>query len=428
MLLCCFSIRSMWRSASPRIFLIGIFSSLLSLAGCFFIPSMGQIPQCPKLLHNSEKSLNTLPLSQLTPHAELLQQSWIAYRQRFIQADGRVIDREADDRTTSEGQAYAMLRAVLINDPETFACTFNWAENNLARRDSEGKLIDHLWAWKWGRTGLTNWQIQDSNFASDADIDAVTALILAAYRWNSPHYLEIARTKLKDLWLLSTAVTPDGSRYLLPGPKQAFWNQPEELILNPSYFAPYAFRLFAQNDPTHNWMELVDSSYRALERSSQVSKVGLPSDWIVLNPKTGNYQPLPASHSLRSLYSFDAYRVWWRIALDANWFQEARAKQYLQRNIQHLRQLWQTQQKIPARIGLDGQPTVSYEATPQYAMLYSALNLIDPQIAEQVYQKKLSSQYRHGFWDNDSAYYTQNLVWFALLPTASFPALLPNNP
>jgi endoglucanase len=214
----------------------------------------------------------------------------------------------------------------------------------------------------------------------------------------------------------------------MPGPKDAFWNQEDTLILNPSYFAPYAFRLFAQVDPTHNWAGLIDSGYRALEESSKISKVGLPSDWIVLNPKTGSFQPLPATHQLKSLYGFDAYRVWWRLALDAAWFQEPRAKQYLQQNIQHLQKLWQTQKKIPAQITLEGQPAVAYEATPQYAMLYAAFRLIDPKTAEQIYQQKLTPRYRNGFWDSDSAYYTQNLAWFALLPPASLKPLLPNTP
>lgn len=95
---------------------------------------------------------------------QLLNESWAAYRRQFIQADGRVIDRESDDRTVSEGQAYAMLRAVLADDPATFALTLNWAETNLQRRESPQPAskatpnsaskpaapLDSLWAWKWG--------------------------------------------------------------------------------------------------------------------------------------------------------------------------------------------------------------------------------------------------------------------------------------
>jgi endoglucanase len=49
-------------------------------------------------------------------------------------------------------------------------------------------------------------------------------------------------------------------------------------------------------------------------------------------------------------------------------------------------------------------------------MLYPALLRVDAAIAEQLLQQKLAPAYQEGFWDNDTAYYTQNLAWFGLLP------------
>src|SRR5215510_15844436 len=83
----------------------------------------------------------------------MLQESWTAYVQRFIQQDGRVIDHSAAGISTSEGQAYAMLRAVWIGDREHFDKTFNWAINNL----NSGIRMDHLWAWKWGKNAKGKW-------------------------------------------------------------------------------------------------------------------------------------------------------------------------------------------------------------------------------------------------------------------------------
>jgi endoglucanase len=355
--------------------------------------------------------------------AEILQQSWSAYRERFIQADGRVIDRENNARTVSEGQAYAMLRSVFANDPDTFGLTFKWAEANLARRGSDGNRLDSLWAWKWGQD-QQNWGILDNNFASDADLDAVTALILASRRWNRPDYLELARTKLNDLWALSTVTAPGrkSQRYFLPGPLSSFQPQPNQVYLNPSYLAPYAFRLFAQVDPNHDWLSLVNSSYQVLQNSTQLSEVGLPSDWVMLNLETGQFQAPPVTAQLRSTYSFDAYRVWWRVALDAVWFNSREAKTFLADHLPHLQELWRTQQAIPARINLRGFPTARYEATSQYAMLYPALQLIDAETAAQIRQQKLLANYSNGIWDNDSAYYTQNLAWLGLFPAAEMQA------
>lgn len=376
--------------------------------------------------------VKNLSLPKQNENQQLLEQSWLIYKQRFIQADGRVIDREAGDRSTSEGQAYALLRAVLSDDPKTFALILNWAENNLHRKGgtstilTNGKHSDNLWVWKWGKDDKGAWGVLDANFASDADIDAITALIFAARRWQRPEYLQLAKTKLKDLWNLSTIEGKNGDRYLLPGPLEAFQKQPAVIQLNPSYLAPYAFRLFAQVDPTHNWLSLVDSSYYVLTNSPQISSVNLPSDWVLFNIQSNQFQALPDSSSTSSLYGFDAYRVWWRLALDAAWFKEPRALQILQKQLAYLQQQWRSQQKIPAQINLKGEAFVNYEATSQYAMLYPAFQLIEPEIAQAILQSKLLPSYRNGIWDNDSAYYVQNLAWLGLMSPSSVTSELLN--
>ncbi len=382
-----------------------------------------QTPFSPTPWVSSSRNPPSLPPS--TAHKELLEESWDIYREQFIQADGRVIDYEDSDRSTSEGQAYAMLRAVLIDDPKTFIATLDWAEKNLHRLSETGAYNDQLWAWKWGQAKPGKWGPIDKNFASDADIDAITALIIGSRRWNRPEYLELARTKLRDLWRYSTYQVPGGMRYLLPGPLESFSPSPTTIILNPSYFAPYAFRLFAQVDPDRDWMSLVKSSYDALEKSSKVSAVGLPSDWIALDTKTGKYQPLASQSNIQSVYSFDAYRVWWRVAWDAAWFNAPEAQAYLRTSTQHLEKQWRQQKRLSARIDLQGNPTVKYEATSQYAMLYPAFRLFSPDIATQLLEEKLLPQYKQGIWDDESAYYTQNLAWIGLLsPDVLDPQLL----
>ncbi|MGA7937335.1 MAG: glycosyl hydrolase family 8 [Kovacikia sp.] len=407
---------------------------LLNLAGCYSL----QLPKLPFLADKSEGQIpdycpgQSLPSAQevsdlrlLTQADPVLQQSWLAFRDRFIQADGRVIDREVGDRSTSKGQAYAMLRAVLINDHTTFARTLSWAENNLSRKNAKDQRIDQLWAWSWGKTEDKGWKVLETNFASSADIDAATALIMASRRWNCARYLEIARAKIDDLWEHSTDVVK-GQRYLLSTSDLFYWDEPNTLLINPSSFAPYAFRLFAQVDSKHDWLSLVRSSYAALSESAKLSKVGLPSDWILIDPATGRIRPLSSSGSKQSIYSFDAAQVWWRVALDAVWFQSPQAKQYLKEHTAYLKQLWKTNQRIVARIDLQGNSLVDYEATSQYAMLYAALQLTDPQIADQIYQLKLKRQYQGGFWDDSSAFGTQNTVWLALLaPTPPTSLLKP---
>ena len=384
----------------------------------------------------ADRPANTSVLTAAdTATDEVLQQSWIAYKQRFIQSDGRVVDWEQAGQTTSEGQAYAMLRSVFVNDPDTFAQTLQWAETNLERRQGD-RRSDRLWAWHWGKTAESSQAgILDPNFASDADVDAITALILASRRWNRPDYLQLAQAKLQDLWTLATievrpdphkSAQPQTRRYLLPGALNTFQPEPSVVYLNPSYFAPYAYRLFAQVDPSRdrNWMGMVESGYWAINASSQVSLVGLPSDWVALNTETGEFHTVPVTSSLRSRYSFDACRVWWRLALDAAWFKEPRATAFLNKRLQPIREMWRSQQSIPARITLFGTPFASYEATSQYAMLYAAFRVVDPAIAEQIRQQKIMPTYKEGIWDNNSAYYVQNLAWLGLFPPSDLAANL----
>jgi endoglucanase len=342
----------------------------------------------------------------------ILQESWEAYKERFIQADGRVIDWEADARTVSEGQAYAMLRAVMIDDPDTFERTLTWAENNLQRQEGTAQL-DSLWAWIWGQKPDDTWGIQDVNFASDADVDAIAALILAARRWNRPDYLALAQTKLEDLWNESVWVVGDRA-YLLPGPITAFRPEPGELILNPSYLFPSAFRLFAQVDPERDWMRLVDTSYTVLNDAADVSAVELPSDWVQINAYTGQVRPLDNHPLLTSKYGFDAYRVWWRIALDALWFDEERATDFLQDTLPYVTDTWERDRRIMAEIDLQGDPLVAYEATAQYAMLYPALLIVDSDMATELFDDALFTTYADGIWDGADFYYVQNLAWFGL--------------
>jgi endoglucanase len=54
-------------------------------------------------------------------------------------------------------------------------------------------------------------------------------------------------------------------------------------------------------------------------------------------------------------------------------------------------------------------------------MLYAAFRLIEPDIAMAIYQQRLAPVYRDGFWDNDSAYYVQNLSWLGLFPVDQLP-------
>ena len=96
----------------------------------------------------------------------------------------------ADQRTVSEGQAYAMMFALVANDRGTFDRVLAWTTNNLAR----GDLSQHLPAWLWGKhkDESKGYGVLDPNAATDADVWMAYALLEASRLWSEPRYLALA--------------------------------------------------------------------------------------------------------------------------------------------------------------------------------------------------------------------------------------------
>ncbi|MET0910633.1 MAG: glycosyl hydrolase family 8, partial [Ilumatobacteraceae bacterium] len=116
----------------------------------------------------------TVDVPQASP-AEEADAAAVDFLERYVEADGRV-HRVPEDDTVSEGQAYAMLLAVATDDQPTFDRVWTWTKANLLRRD--GTL-----AWQW-----VDGAVVDPNAATDADLDAGRALLLAADRFDRPAY------------------------------------------------------------------------------------------------------------------------------------------------------------------------------------------------------------------------------------------------
>ncbi len=74
--------------------------------------------------------------------------SWTFYKTHYILPDGRVKRPDNQQDTVSEGQAYALLRAVWSNDQATFDRCYAWTENHLSQKTLRGR---NLLAWHWGR-------------------------------------------------------------------------------------------------------------------------------------------------------------------------------------------------------------------------------------------------------------------------------------
>jgi endoglucanase len=340
----------------------------------------------------------------------LLLRSWESYKNRFIQ-DGRVID-PAGNVTTSEGQAYALLRAVYVDDRATFDAVWRWTQANLQVRD------DELLAWRWGERPDGTTGLLDMGAAADADVDAALALLFAARQWDEPAYQQAAMPILRAIWEQETAVVA-GQRVATAGDWAAPPGQP--VIVNPSYFAPYAYRIFAAADPDRPWGTLVDSTYAVLERIADTpelgGQVGLVPNWVALDPTTGAPRPADGFDAYGREFSYDASRLPWRLAVDWLWFTEPRAQAALTALELPRRELAE-KGRLMAAYGLDGAPTVDYEALSMYAgALGSLLVDSDRDRVHRVFAEQILRHYVDGptgaHWGDPQNYYDQNWAWFA---------------
>ena len=336
--------------------------------------------------------------------AETLHESWKAYLAHFVRADGRVVDHKAGGISTSEGQAYAMLRAVWLGDRAVFDRTYSWGRSHL----NAGVRKDRLWAWKWAKSAAGRWEVVDTAFASDADQDVALALILAFQTWKDDRYRRDAAAILADLWTLGT-IDVQGRRFMLAGDKLC---EGQTCRLNPSYCAPYAYRIFARHDRERDWRRVVDSSYFLLEGASDLTGTHLPPDWLLLDTSTGRLGLPPRKDSA---FSYDAMRVYWRVAMDRELFGEPRADQYLKKTLPWLIGQWERAGVLPAAVSSSGQDVAEYEAPEMLAALMAAVQGSRPDIAAAI-ERRLRALYKNGIWADHAgardSYYLQNWAWF----------------
>lgn len=255
---------------------------------------------------------------------DLLRRSWEGYRHAFVTSEGRVVRPEHGGDTVSEGQAYTLLRAVWMDDRATFDRVWRWTRANLART---GRTAGSLLAWHW--TPANGGHVDDWNVATDADTDVALALLMAAERWSGPAGADVPPYRSTALGLIADlaahAVVTDarGLPVLLPGAWADQRAQDRGVVINPSYLAPAAYRVFHRVTGDERWLALASSTYDVLDA---LCARGRPipdwvrwesvDDWAVEGPDGG-----------RS--GWDAVRVAWRVATDGLWFGEPRARAFL---------------------------------------------------------------------------------------------------
>ncbi len=204
-------------------------------------------------------------------------------------------------RCVSEGIGYGMIAAVNMDDRDTF---------------------DKLWAYYLAHlddNGLMHWQtdvcggVTGQNAATDAELDAAMALLQAEARWGG--YAAAATDLITRIRDFETEACGD---LLVLRPGDAWGGCSDNNTVNPSYFAPAYYRVFANflPDQADHWLQLASDTYD-LFSVYQGQRDGLVCGWA--NISTG----------CTSDFDWDGVRAPWRIAADFAWFGLPEAEQSL---------------------------------------------------------------------------------------------------
>lgn len=301
-----------------------------------------------------------------------INESYKMYKHNYLSKDGRIMDPQRNNVSISEGQSYIMLGSVFQNDRRIFDLSYKWTKDNLKRPDN-------LFSWLWGENKKGEYKILDANSATDADIDIAFALILAYEKWHKKKYLDDAILIINSIWNKETRQIGN-YLVLMPGAAQA---TSDKIEINPSYFAPYPFRMFQKYDKTHDWNKLIDSSYYYLNEATKKTKTGLPPDWFLI--ENGK---IVLENSSRSDFSYDAIRVFPRLLIDYNMTGEKRALPILAKS-KFFIDKWKKSKKLYTNYKANGELKDNHEFIGSIAVLIPVIALYDEVVAKEIYNQEI---------------------------------------
>lgn len=220
--------------------------------------------------------------------------AWRCFRDRYLTAEGRILDTGNNGVSHSEGQGWAMLFAAAFDDRASFDLLHGWTRRVLARSS------DALFSWRYRPGG--NPPVDDPNNATDGDLYIAWALARAGERWGDASLTDAARAIGQDILRLLTREVR-GKLVLLPG-ISGFETQ-DRIVVNPSYLVFPAFAALDRIAPDPRWRRLRTDGL-ALLRRARFGKWGLPPDWLEIDRGSGRLSP---AQGWPRRFSFDAVRV-----------------------------------------------------------------------------------------------------------------------
>jgi endo-1,4-beta-D-glucanase Y len=209
----------------------------------------------------------------------------------------------------SESQGYGMVITAIMGDKSNFDALYKYY---LAHPSQNNK---NMMAWKQKKSNGKMVDTEGADSATDGDLDAAYALLLADKQWGSSgtyNYLNGAKNIINAL----ASSTVDGSDYrLLCGDWAKGGADTSSMLTRSSDFMLDYFRVFAKYNSV---FANVKSRCEAIIKSQYANGSGstglMPDFWL---KKSGSYTPAP-KNALEGEndgnYSYNACRVPWRFA------------------------------------------------------------------------------------------------------------------
>jgi endo-1,4-beta-D-glucanase Y len=336
---------------------------------------------------------------------------WESYAAKFVDGQGRVVDHSAQDRTTTEGEAYAMFFALVANDRSRFDKLVDWTEGNLA----QGDLTLHLPAWSWGRADDGSWRVLDPHPAADADLWMAYALEEAGRMWDVDRYSKLGALMAQRVAHQEVVLVPGVGTTMIPG-AEGFHPDPTTWYVNPSYLPPSLLEYFAKSDPQSPWQQVLASLPDVVAAQS-----GYAMDWMKVGADGIHPSAPPAAVQDAETHgkptgvaigSYDAIRVYlWLGLADPKTPGVRRAMD----GVGGMAAYMNAHPTPPAQVDASGK-ILSEDAPPGFSaavLPYLHAMGLKQQEAAQATRLAATRDVKTGLYGREGNYYDQNLALFA---------------
>jgi endo-1,4-beta-D-glucanase Y len=326
---------------------------------------------------------------------------WESYTTHFYDGRGRIVDWDAEGRTTSEAQSYALFFALVANDRVRFEKLLSWTQQNLGA----GDLKSHLPSWLW-QNRVGGQKVVDIHSASDADLWLAYTLLEAGRLWNEPRFTDIGRALAERVANDEIRTVPGLGPMLLPG-ATGFETADGSYELNPSYLPLQLFLGLSHHLGSSPWSNVAAAVPRVLKESAPH---GFVLDWIAYREGEGfSTLPVPVGEPAAS---YDAIRVYlWTGMLPSKFPFGAQVKAA----VSPMRAYMHTHPIPPAVVTGRGVVKDARGSVGFSAAVMPLLSSLHDDAALQVQKRRLDSERnaRTGLYGKNPRYYDQNLALFA---------------